>query len=1384
MGRLEKSNMSTIGENIGPLSPAATYGDLLNLNNNGQGLINTPVQVQDGYGNLTNIFMSLVATNFDRSVSELQLDGIALTASATTLNNISFAVDAPYIVASSYPSLPNSVILAAGSGISLTAGGGNYTIAASGESAGLNSLTTTGIVVRTGTATYNTASITSNNGTITVTNGSAVSGNPDLAVVPSTTVQNVNVLSNGVRTSTRSSLNFIPSAGISISVVDNSGSGQTDITFSSSGSGGTVTSVSGTTNRITVTNGTTTPVIDISASYVGQSSITTLGTISTGTWQGTAVTVPYGGTGDTSFTAYSVLCGGTTSTAALQNVSGVGTSGQVLTSNGAGALPTWQAAGSGSVTSVSGTSGQIDVATGTTTPVISISASYVGQGSITILGTVASGIWHGTTIAVPYGGTGDASVTAYSVLCGGTTSTGALQNVSGVGTTGQVLTSNGVSALPTWQDAGSGTVTSVSGTAGQIDVATGTTTPVISISASYVGQASITTLGTVATGTCHGTVIGVAYGGTGLTSLTAHGILVGEGTSNVTPIVLSAGQILIGTTSSDPSAAFISGTANEIDVVSSTGSIVLSLPTDVVITNSLTAGNLELSGNTFSSTNTNGNIIIAPNGTGSVQLKNGTNVTPLRFYNSAGTHYVAFRAGALTADTTWTLPIADSTGTQLLASNGSGTLSWVDPASGSVISVSGTANRITSTGGTTPVIDISAAYVGQTSITTLGTITTGTWHGTVIGVVYGGTGLTSLTAHGILIGEGTSNVTPIVLSAGQILIGTTSSDPSAAFLSGTANEIDVVSSTGSIVLSLPSDVVITSSLTAGNLELSGNTLSSINTNGNIIISPNGTGVVELNNGTNIVPLRFYNAAGTHYVSFQSAPVTSNTTWTWPVADSTGTQALVSNGIGTLSWVDLSSGSVISVSGTANRITSTGGTTPVIDISAAYVGQTSITTLGTITTGTWHGTVIGVVYGGTGLTSLTAHGILIGEGTSNVTPIVLSAGQILIGTTSSDPSAAFLSGTANEIDVVSSTGSIVLSLPSDVVITSSLTAGNLELSGNTLSSINTNGNIIISPNGTGVVELNNGTNIVPLRFYNAAGTHYVSFQSAPVTSNTTWTWPVADSTGTQALVSNGIGTLSWVDLSSGSVISVSGTANRITSTGGTTPVIDISAAYVGQTSITTLGTITTGTWHGTVIGVVYGGTGLTSLTAHGILIGEGTSNVTPIVLSAGQILIGTTSSDPSAAFLSGTANEIDVVSSTGSIVLSLPNVVVVNTSIQAGNLQLAGNTLSSVNINGNIVLSVDGTTAIQINNGSSVTPLQFYNSAGTRYVAFQAGTLSANTTWTLPTTDSTGTQALVSNGSGTLSWSSFATGTVTSVSGTSGQIDVATGTTTPVIYLDR
>jgi len=223
-----------------------------------------------------------------------------------------------------------------------------------------------------------------------------------------------------------------------------------------SGTGpGTVTSVSGTLNRITVTNPTTTPVIDISAAYVGQASITTVGALASGSLAAgfTPVTVPLGGTGNTTFTAYSLIAAGTTATGAFQNVVGVGTSGQLLTSNGASALPSWQAAPAGGVTSVSGTSNRI-TSTGGATPVIDISAAYVGQTSITTVGALSTGsLTTGfTAVNVAQGGTGVATTTAYGVLTGGTTATGAFQN-AGAGLAGQALLSGGAAALPAYSTA-------------------------------------------------------------------------------------------------------------------------------------------------------------------------------------------------------------------------------------------------------------------------------------------------------------------------------------------------------------------------------------------------------------------------------------------------------------------------------------------------------------------------------------------------------------------------------------------------------------------------------------------------------------------------------------------------------------------------------------------------------------------------------------------------------------------------------------------------------------------------------------------------------------------------------------------------------------------
>ncbi len=75
-------------------------------------------------------------------------------------------------------------------------------------------------------------------------------------------------------------------------------------------------------------------------------------------------------------------------------------------------------------------------------------------------------------------------------------------------------------------------------------------------------------------------------------------------------------------------------------------------------------------------------------------------------------------------------------------------------ANGNAFDVVGTADRITVNADS---VDIASTYAGQTSITTLGIVATGTWNGSTVDVAHGGTGATSLT--GYVVGNGTSAFT-------------------------------------------------------------------------------------------------------------------------------------------------------------------------------------------------------------------------------------------------------------------------------------------------------------------------------------------------------------------------------------------------------------------------------------------------------------------------------------------------------------------------------------------------------------------------------------------------------------------------------------------------
>lgn len=151
-------------------------------------------------------------------------------------------------------------------------------------------------------------------------------------------------------------------------------------------------------------------------------------------WSG-QLSVPRGGTGNSTFTAYSVICAGTTATGAFQNVSGLGNAGEQLTSNGPGALPTWQPSSTvtpAALTKTDDTNVTLTLGGSPTTALVnaaSITAGWTGQLGLTRGGTNAS-------LTASNGGIVWSNATQLQVL-------------AGTATARQILQS-GSSATPSW----------------------------------------------------------------------------------------------------------------------------------------------------------------------------------------------------------------------------------------------------------------------------------------------------------------------------------------------------------------------------------------------------------------------------------------------------------------------------------------------------------------------------------------------------------------------------------------------------------------------------------------------------------------------------------------------------------------------------------------------------------------------------------------------------------------------------------------------------------------------------------------------------------------------------------------------------------------------
>lgn len=143
------------------------------------------------------------------------------------------------------------------------------------------------------------------------------------------------------------------------------------------------------TTVTTLANLTTANALTSATSLATLAALSTVGTITTGVWNGTAVTVPFGGTGSTTLSSNQVLLGN--GTGIMKVVSGWGTSGQFLTSNGGVLAPSWTSGTIDTSQAFTWTGTNIWTAAASSTRFAALDTIYVGRLSTSTIQGVSNG---------------------------------------------------------------------------------------------------------------------------------------------------------------------------------------------------------------------------------------------------------------------------------------------------------------------------------------------------------------------------------------------------------------------------------------------------------------------------------------------------------------------------------------------------------------------------------------------------------------------------------------------------------------------------------------------------------------------------------------------------------------------------------------------------------------------------------------------------------------------------------------------------------------------------------------------------------------------------------------------------------------------------------
>lgn len=411
------------------------------------------------------------------------------------------------------------------------------------------------------------------------------------------------------------------------------------------------------------------------------------------------------------------------------------------------------------------------IATGGSTFTLGSTSISIGGTTTTVSGLTlgSSSVWNGDAVGVTYGGTGTST--------GSITGTGALTFTAGGSNTNVVLVPNGTGSV----NVSNKTIINVADPVNDTDAANKRYVDNVSLGVNahdaVVALISGTIAGTYTAGTTG------ADGGTGVGAYITYSST-GATTVDTTVTLAQYDRVLVtGGVTADSGA---NSKVNGIYIVTTAGSTGVA----TVLTRALDFDN-SIFGDV-----TSGDLVYVTSGTANggtqwVQTVKGTATTG----SGSSTRYcVKIDTDAISF--TQFSGVSSTTAGAGLVKNGNA----FDVNVGTGIAISADA------------VIIDTAWAGQTAITTLGTIATGTWNATTIGTTKGGTGLTSFTSGGAVYATSTSALTTGTLPVASGGTGATT------FTSGS-----LLKGAGTAAIAVASGTDITTAIGANAVTLATNT---------------------------------------------------------------------------------------------------------------------------------------------------------------------------------------------------------------------------------------------------------------------------------------------------------------------------------------------------------------------------------------------------------------------------------------------------------------------------------------------------------------------------------------------------------------------------------